>query len=137
MPPPIRHRPPAVRLSCRLLGLVAVGHLVCAWGALYSPVSIVPPVWAVVFVAAALACVWACWRFTVRAVAVAGALTVCAYASRAGMFLVGAAAGVFELDAATLALGVAAWVLLAGFAGYVWLRALGPLAGWWASEPAR
>lgn len=113
--------------------MIALGHIDFGVGTYYSTrVPWLTGPWPFLFPFAAVVCMVAAVRFSSRPVAIAGALTVTAYASRAGVFLIGMAAGLYDLDLASVALGCGVWIMLTVFAAVVWLRAYGPLVGMWA-----
>lgn len=126
-------RPPSPRFAKGLLVTVAVAHLVFGWGAYDSPtVTWLYQVWPPLFLAASIMCVVAAARFQPRPVALAGGLTVVAYASRAGVLVCGFAYGRIELDLVRIVFGGAVWLMLAFYASVLWLRGLGPLAHLWS-----
>lgn len=112
--------------------MIAVSHVVFGWGAYdSSTVTWLYGVWPVLFGLSAIACLAAADRFEPVPVALAGALTVVSYTSRAGILLVGTASGRIDLDWARVIFGGAVWLMLAFYAAVLWLRAFGPLAQLW------
>lgn len=125
--------PPSPRFAKGLLLVIAGAHLVFGWGAHESPtVTWLYQLWPPLFGFAALACLAAAARFTPLPVSVAGALTVVGYCSRAAVIVMAEVLGRTDLTLDRVVFGAAVWLMLAVYAGVLWLRAYGPLAALWA-----
>jgi hypothetical protein len=84
--------------------------------------------WALMFVAAGLACLALEVRFLNRELlAAAGSATTVAYASRAIALLIAMQRGEASIIDTRVQAGIAVWALLAYLSGYIFIRVLRPL----------
>jgi hypothetical protein len=117
---------PADRLVVGVLGLF---DFFFAWRLLGAP-PIIPGerLWAVMFVVAGFACLALEIRFLSRnLLALAGAATTVAYASRAVALLVSMQRGTASIGDERIQAGIAVWLTLAYVSGYIFIRVLRPL----------
>lgn len=124
----MRSRNPRTRQDRLILGTIAAALIVQAVALIERPNGVFwPRLWPVVFFAAAVLVLaflveWAGTPPWVKAGS--GALTTAAFASRAAALLVDTLQGDSPLPTASLAIAVAAWLLLAAYTVFAWVHLL-------------
>lgn len=121
--------PPTVRFSRGVLATLAAFHVVFAYGSWETPDLNLWAAWPVMFLTSAVACSWAAWRFgSPQAMALAAAMTVTSYASRAAIVVVSWANGEISITDGHVVMATGCWLLLTVMSAVVFTRGMSPLS---------
>jgi hypothetical protein len=122
---------PGTTFTGRVLVFLTVTHMLFAGGTgfINSLIPVLRPAWTLWFLAAAIACGIYRTRLHSRVwVALSGALTTTAYASRGVALLTSAILDPGRVQPAGLVVGLTAWTVLAVLAAILWAKGMVPLA---------
>lgn len=128
-PLPVEHEPPSRRFLSVAMLLAAMLHVGIAIANLY--IEDVPFGWvnSMFFLVAAGGCIRVATNVeNLRVVALAGAFTMTAYASRAGMILFSWIVGDTSLDDSRVWLSLFSWLLITLYAFAIFVRGVAPLS---------
>lgn len=121
--------PPSAAFSRGVLLVLAAHHALFTWGSWNTRSVGLWPLWPILFLGAAVFCVWAAIDFAGRwPTTVAAAATVTAFSSRALLVLLSWRYGSSNLGLGQTVMGSGVWTIAALLAAVVFTRGMAPLS---------